>query len=120
MDELVELERQGWEALSSEGNAGREFYASVLREDAVMLFPGGMRLEGREQILQSLGTQPWQTFQLEEPRAISLSRNAATLIYRVKAQRKGSGPYAALISSTYVNEKGWKLAVHQQTPCSLQ
>jgi Domain of unknown function (DUF4440) len=116
MDELVDLERQGWEALSSEGNAGREFYASVLREDAVMLFPGGVRLEGREQILQSLGTQPWETFQLEQSRTMWLSRDAATLIYRVKAQRKGNKPYAALISSTYVNEGGWKLALHQQTP----
>jgi hypothetical protein len=116
MDELVDLERQGWQALSSEGNAGREFYASVLREDAVMLLPGGMRLEGRDRILQSLGTQPWETFQLEEPRTISLFRNAATLIYRVTAQRKGNRPYAALISSTYVHEAGWKLALHQQTP----
>lgn len=44
------------------------------------------------------------------------SYDAATLIYRVKAQRKGNRPYAALISSTYVNEEGWKLALHQQTP----
>jgi hypothetical protein len=48
MDELVELERQGWEALSSDGDAGQRFYASILRHDAVMLFPGGMRIVGRD------------------------------------------------------------------------
>jgi ketosteroid isomerase-like protein len=116
MKELVELERQGWEALSTEGDAGKTFYASVLREDAVMVFPGGMRLEGRDRILQSIGSQPWQTFQIEEPRSVPLSANAVTLIYRARAQREGSEPYAALISSTYVREGGWKLAVHQHTP----
>jgi hypothetical protein len=54
MDELLELEQKGWKSLSSDGDAGRRFYASVLRHDAVMLFPGGMHIEGREKILESL------------------------------------------------------------------
>jgi hypothetical protein len=116
MKDLIELERRGWEALSTEGEAGRTFYGSLLREDAVMVFPGGLRLEGRDRILQSIGAQPWQTFQIEEPDAVSLTANAATLIYRARAQRKGSEPYAALISSTYVREGEWKLVVHQHTP----
>jgi len=62
MQELIELEEQGWRALSTEGDAGRKFYASVLREDAVMLFSGGMRIVGRERILQSLGAQSWGFF----------------------------------------------------------
>nr|WP_255698097.1 MULTISPECIES: nuclear transport factor 2 family protein [Halomonas] len=110
------MERQGWAALSTEGDAARNFYASVLREDAVMLFPGGLLLEGKERILQSIGPQPWQTFQIEEVGVVTLAADAATLVYRVSAQRKGSEPYVALISSTYVREAGWKLAVHQHTP----
>ena len=47
-----------------EGEAGQKFYASILREDAVMLFPGGMRIDGREHILQSLGSQPWRRLKL--------------------------------------------------------
>lgn len=114
--ELIELEERGWRALSTEGDAGKKFYASVLREDAVMLFPGGMRISGRERILESLGAQPWDSFQIENPEVISLAGNVATLVYAVKAQRKGSESYVALISSTYVHDRTWQLVVHQQTP----
>jgi hypothetical protein len=116
MRELIDLEEQGWRALSTAGDAGKKFYAAVLREDAVMLFPGGMRIEGRERILETLGAQPWKSFQIENPKVIPLSDAAATLVYKVTAQRQGSEPYTALISSTYVRSKSWQLAIHQQTP----
>jgi hypothetical protein len=116
MAEIVELEKQGWRALSTEGDAGRRFYTSVLRNDSVMLFPGGIRIEGRENILQSLGPQPWESFQIEDAQVFWLTSNAATLVYKATAQRKGSPPYAALISSTYVRDPDWKLVVHQHTP----
>jgi hypothetical protein len=116
MDELIELEQKGWKALSTEGVAGREFYASVLRDDAVMLFPGGRRIDGRELILESIGLQPWETFRIENPQVVVLTSSSATVVYRVTAQRKGSQPYVALVSSTYVHDRNWKLVVHQQTP----
>lgn len=117
MQELIELEEEGWRALSSEGNAGKKHYESVLHDDAVMLFPGGMRIEGKGQILASLAAQPWQRYQIEAPKVITLSEDAALLIYRVTAQREGQDPYEALISSAYVRSSGqWKLVFHQQTP----
>ena len=116
MRELMDLEEQGWRALASEGDAGRKFYASVLREDAVMLFPGGMRIEGRDRILESLGAQPWQSFRIENSKVIVLAEAVAALLYKVTAERKGSEPYVALVSSTYVRSKTWQLVIHQQTP----
>jgi hypothetical protein len=116
MRELIDLEEQGWRALSTEGDAGRKFYGAVLREDAVMLFPGGMRIEGRERILEAFGAQPWKSFEIQNPKVIPLSEVAATLVYEVTAQRDGSEPYTALISSTYVRSKSWQLVIHQQTP----
>lgn len=116
MEELIELEQQGWKALSTAGGAGKDFYASVLREDAVMLFPGGIRIDGRKSILQSLGPLPWESFEIENPKVVSLTPGVATLLYRVKAHRKGSEPFDALISSTYVHDREWKLVIHQQTP----
>jgi len=117
MQDLIELEKQGWEALSSKGEASKKFYSSVLRDDALMLFPSGMLIDGKEKILESLAAQPWKSFQIEEPQVISLSENAAVLVYRVTAQREGGDPYIALISSTYVLSDGaWKLVLHQQTP----
>lgn len=116
MQQLIDLEEQGWRALSTQGDAAKTFYADVLREDAVMLFPGGMRIVGRERILQSLGSQPWESFRIEEPNVLPLTADAATLVYKVTAQRAGSKPYVALVSSTYVRERSWQLVVHQQTP----
>jgi Domain of unknown function (DUF4440) len=116
MQELIELEEQGWRALSTEGDAAKKFYASVLREDAVMLFPGGMRIVGRERILESMSTQPWDACRIENPQVVPLSINTATLVYTATAQRKGSEPYVALVSSTYVRAETWQLVVHQQTP----
>jgi hypothetical protein len=117
MQDLIELEEQGWQALSSELEASKKFYSSVLRDDAIMLFPCGMLIHGKEKILESLATQPWKSFQIEEMQAISLSDNAGVLLYKVTAQREGSNPYVALISSTYVLSDGtWKLVLHQQTP----
>lgn len=116
MRELIELEEQGWRALATVGDAGKKFYASVLRQDAVMLFPGGMRIEGRERILESLGAQPWESFQLEDPKVVQLTEQAAVVVYKATARRKGSEPYTALISSTYVRGATWQLVLHQQTP----
>ncbi|ARV62450.1 hypothetical protein BZZ01_30885 [Nostocales cyanobacterium HT-58-2] len=117
MQELVKLEEQGWQALSSKGDAAKKFYGSLLTEDAIMIFPSGMLVEGREKILESIGAQPWKSFQMKEPHWILLSEKAAVIVYRVTAQREGSNIYVALISSTYALREGkWKLVVHQQTP----
>lgn len=117
MQDLIELEEQGWQALSGTAEASRSFYGRVLRDDATMLFPGGMLIEGKNAILESLATQPWEAYDIEAPRVIPLSRHAATLIYRVTAQRQDQPAYVALVSSTYARGDGeWKLVVHQQTP----
>jgi ketosteroid isomerase-like protein len=114
---LLEIEEQGWRALSSPGNAGREFYDAMLRDDAVMLFTGGLRLLGKKDILASFAAQPWQHFTMEDPKQLELAEDVAVLVYRVTARREGTAPYRALVSSTYTNTQGkWKLAVHQQTP----
>ena len=114
---LLELETQGWRALSSDAEVAKEFYEHVLRDDAVMLLPGGTFLEGKESILASLDAQPWSTFDIEGPRVLKLGEAVAVLAYRVTARREGSTAYAALISSTYHLEDGtWRLALHQHTP----
>ena len=117
VQDLIRLEQQSWQALSSTNKEAKQFYTSLLTDDALMLFPGGMRLEGKVSILDSIGAQPWQTFELEAPRVLSLSKDVGVVVYKVTAQREGHDPYAALISSTYIFLEGqWKLALHQQTP----
>jgi hypothetical protein len=116
MEELIELEEQGWQARSTEGDAARKFYNSVLRDDAIMVFPGGLLIDGKQNILESFSAQPWKSFHIEEMQVVSLSEDAAVLVYKVTAQREGKDPYVALMSSTYARSQGtWKLVVHQQT-----
>lgn len=116
MQDLVKLEEQGWQALSSQGDAAKNFYSSLLTDDAIMVFPGGILVEGREKILESIGTQPWKSFQIEQTHVISLSENVGVIVYRVTAQREGSNTYVALITSTYALREGkWRLVLHQQT-----
>lgn len=117
MQDLMQLEQQGWRALSSPGNAARDFYNSCLAEGAVMLFPGGLRIVGKDNILESFAAQPWQSFQIDDQSVLTPSDSMGIVIYKVTAQREGSAPYSALVSSTYVLCEGaWRLLLHQQTP----
>ena len=116
-NELIELEERGWRALASDPRTASEFYEQILDDTVVMLLPGGMRLTDRAAIVASMGGQPWASYRLEEPRVHRLTDAAAVVTYGVVAQRDGSPPYSALMTSTYVRrDDGWKLAVHQQTP----
>lgn len=118
MQDLIELEELGWQALSSAGDIAREFYDSLLTDDAVMVFPGGMVIEGKENILQSIiSVQPWKFFKIEAIRIISISETVKAVVYKVTAKRESSSIYTATINSTYAYlEENWKLIIHQQTP----
>lgn len=116
MNELIALETQGWRELASPDGAGRRFYRSVLADAAVMLFPGGMMLSGKEAILASIGDQPWDDFAIEDERALMFGEACGAVVYRVTAA-SGEHQYVALISSTYAQRNGrWQLVLHQQTP----
>jgi hypothetical protein len=115
--ELIELEEQGWRALSSTGEAAAEFYERVLDDTVVMLLPGGMVLDDRAAIVQSMSGQPWSSFELRDLRVIQPTADTAIVTYAVVAQRQGALEYSAHMSSLYVHRaNGWKLTFHQQTP----
>ena len=116
MDDLLDLEKQGWNALTLGNEEAQKFYSSVLREDAVMVFPGGMQITGKDQILESFSPQPWSSYQIIEPSVIPITGDVKTVIYKVIAKRPNSEPYHAIISSTYVHiDDSWKMVHHQQS-----
>jgi len=41
-DDLLDLERAAWDALSADGNAAAAFYGEVLASKVLMLLPGGL------------------------------------------------------------------------------
>lgn len=117
LDALPDFEERGWRALATPGGAGRRFYASALRDDAVMVFAGDLVLVGKAAILASLPDHPWRRFELQDVRHHGLTDRVAIVAYRVVAHHDGPQAYVARIASTYVrDEAGWRLAFHRQTP----
>jgi hypothetical protein len=115
--ELFDLEKEGWKALSSSGAHATRFYGRVLDDDIVMLLPGGVLAEDRDQILDSMSGTPWSEYRLSGMQVLLPNDDTGVVVYRVEASRKGSPGYAALVSSIYVRRKaGWRLLLHQQTP----
>jgi len=114
---LVRLEEDGWRALSSGGAAAREFYDGVLADEVVMVFPGNMRITDRSTVLDSMSGPPWASFEIDNPQVLSLGDDAALVVYHASAQREGSPPYSAQITSGYLRRgEEWRLCFHQQTP----
>ncbi|MEX5300237.1 nuclear transport factor 2 family protein [Kocuria sp. CPCC 205292] len=114
----ITLEQQGWQALSSTGEQAAAFYDDVLDQEVVMLLPGGLLLDDRAAIVASMAGIPWSSHELSDLRVLHPTSDTAVVLYRVLARRGESAPYDALVSSTYARrERGWKLVVHQQTPC---
>lgn len=116
-DELIDLEERGWRALAMTGQAAGEFYEWVLDDTALMLLPGGIVLDDRSTIVESMSGQPWSSFWLEEMRVLRPTADVGVVACGVVARREGSAEYSALISTSYVRRtNGWKLTLHQQTP----
>src|SRR4051794_22895429 len=115
-DDLTALERQGWDALSSDGQTARAFYEPVLDDGVLMLLPGGWVLDDRAAIVESMSGQPWSRYRLDDLRSSRPTPDTGLVTYSAVAERDGQ-TYRALMSSLYVRRGGeWKLAFHQQTP----
>ena len=116
-DDLLALERASWEALSESGRAATEFYDTRLADDVLMLFPGGMVIDDRDTVVQSMDQADWDSFELTDERVLPLGDDAAVVAYRVHARKGDGSDYDALLNSTYVRVgDDWRLALHQQTP----
>jgi hypothetical protein len=117
-DPLLELEEQGWQALSSPDPV--KFCEEWLADEALMIVPG--MVIDRATFLQALAhEQPWANHRIDEPRTVRLTDESAALVYRVTAQRDGRPEFAGLLTSVYVKRAGrWRLLLHQQTPMPMQ
>jgi len=114
--ELLDLERAAWDALSTDGETASAFYDDVLAEDVLMLLPGGMVIDDRSTVVDSMSGAAWQSYELSDERVVPLGDDSAIVGYRATATRDDE-PYTALFNSTYVRQDGdWKLVLHQQTP----
>lgn len=115
-DDVIELERRGWTALTTSGDEAARFYDELLADDVVMVLPGGMVIAERAQAVAAMAGPPWDHVDLGPLRAVALTDDCVAVVYRATAHRSGSG-YEAWFTSTYARrDDAWRLAVHQQTP----
>jgi hypothetical protein len=114
LENLMDLERQGWEALSSA--TGGDFYGRLMTDAGLMVLVNGMVL-GRATIAATLNDAPaWASFEITAEKLVPVGTHAATLVYRAVAERPGQPPFEALMASTYVLVDGAvRLALYQQT-----
>jgi uncharacterized protein (TIGR02246 family) len=112
--EIESLERRGWQALS--GSDGAAFYADVMADDGVMVFPGSV-LDRDASLRAIVDARPWSTFDLADMRVIEFGQGSVLVTYRATSQREGEAEYRAVMSSVYGRRDGvWKLVLHQQSP----
>jgi Domain of unknown function (DUF4440) len=114
--DVLDLERAGWEALSTPGAAG-PFYERVLDDTVVFLLPGGLHMYDRVAVVDAMTGATWDWYRIDDAHVRPLGDDVAVVHYRAAAQRGEAPVFEALMASTYVRRPdGWRLAVHQQTP----
>ena len=118
--ELLDLERRGWDALCS--STGAEFYGEVMTDEALMVMANGAVME-RQQVVDALANAPaWASFEMDDASVVPVGDDAAALVYRAKAYRAQDQPaFECVMTSVYVRDgDDWKLALYQQTPIATQ
>lgn len=113
MDELEQLERDGWQALS--GPEGAAFYAEVMHDEGVMVFPG-MVMDKTAALETMRSVAPWSSFKLSDIHVLRPAPDSGVVVYRANAIREGK-EYEASMASVYVRRgDAWVLVLHQQSP----
>lgn len=116
LEELLRLERRGWDSLCA--GTGADFYGSLMTDDGVMVLAHGFALD-RAAVVASLDdAPPWSGYEISDARLVGTGPGGAALCYTGTAHRDGAASvFRALMSSVYVRrEDGWRLALYQQTP----
>jgi hypothetical protein len=114
--QLLDLERSAWEALAEGGDAAVQFYDDNLAAEVLMLLPGGMVIDDRRTVVDSMSGAGWDDYELADERVLEVTPDCAVVAYRARASR-GETDYEALFNSTYRWEGDrWCLVLHQQTP----
>ncbi|GHG44379.1 hypothetical protein GCM10011331_02800 [Flavimobilis marinus] len=111
---LLDVEKQGWDALCA--GTGADFYGERMTADGVMVLAHGHAM-GRDDVVASLAEAPaWESYEITEPRAVSVGIDAVALVYRARATR-GETTFEGLMTSVYTRVDGdLRLALYTQTP----
>lgn len=114
--ELLALERQGWDSLCAGEGAG--YYGHLMTPEAVMVLAHGFVLD-RDAVIASLDdAPPWREYAISDERVVTVDETTAVLVYTARASRDdGRPPFRALMSTLYTRVDGeWRIGLYQQTP----
>jgi hypothetical protein len=115
-EELLALEREGWDALCQQ--RGAEHFGDLMTADALMVLANGQVMD-RDEVVEALaGAPPWESFELADARVVVLGADGAALVYRATASRAaGEPPFVAAMTSVYAKDGDrWRLVLYTQTP----
>jgi hypothetical protein len=111
IERLLELEEQGWEALSSAEPV--QICNERPADDAAMVVPG-MVIDRATSLEVVAHEQPWASHRIEEPRVVQPTDDSAALVYRVNTQRHDQAEFTGLFTSVSVMRASrWQLALHR-------
>lgn len=114
-EDLIALEHDGWRSLCD--GTGGDFYGDLMAPEGTMILAHGFALTRAEVIASLADAPPWERYEIEDARVITLAEGVASVVYTGRGFRPDEPPFVALMSSTYVREGGrWRLALYQQTP----
>jgi hypothetical protein len=101
--------------------SGEEHFLHYVDASCLLAFPQAGQMHGlysREQIART-ATAPnrWRDLKITNRQMLQPTHDVAVISYRADVLRADGQPYAALVSSAYVNkDDGWKLMFHQHSP----
>lgn len=112
-DDLYAIEEGFW-------LRGEDHFLAHVDDRCLLAFPQMAEMHGilDRQKVAATATTPnrWRDLTMRNRQCLSLG-DVAIISYRADARRADGQPYAALISSAYVDRDGhWKLAFHQHSP----
>lgn len=117
IDELMDLERQGWKAISA---SDADFYRGLVTDRTLIVEHDGVST-GDDLVKEiAENTSPFLEFTLTDERLVKLSEDCAVLTYRASAEVTGRGVFHLFMSTVWQRQDvgAWRMMFHQQTPAS--
>jgi len=116
IDELLALEREGWNALCQQ--RGAEHFGDLMTHDALMVLANAQVMDRDEVVAALADAPPWASYELEDARVAAVGEGGTALVYRATAFRDAeSPPFVAAMTSVYARDAGrWRLVLYTQTP----
>jgi ketosteroid isomerase-like protein len=100
-DELMELEKQFWNALNDP-----DFYRENMAKEALAVINGEVKTRDDAVAMTQKMPVKWDNIRFQNPRFVQISDDTAAVTYKGTADQKTGEHYAATITSVYTLRDG--------------